>query len=152
MARKVFKSRKDALFTVVMWGTVLTMLFVLAAELNRIRQPGNGVEVLGLIILGFVIGLMFWLWFDTRYSIDEAFVYFRSGPIRGKIRVTAIREVVIGETMWSGLRPALARRGVVVKYKRYDEIYFSPDSNEAFVSALLEVNPEITVATKAAYR
>jgi len=124
------------------------MLFVLVAELNRITQPGNEVEVLGLIILGLVIGLMFWLWFDTRYSVDEAFVYFRSGPIRGKIRVTAIREVVIGETMWSGLKPALARRGVVVKYNRYDEIYFSPDSNEAFAAALRDVNPDIQIVGK----
>lgn len=149
MARIHFKSRKDPLFGVVILGTALAMLFVLAAELGRIRQPGNEVEVLGLIILGLVIGLMGWLWFDTGYSVDNAFVYFRSGPFRGKLRISSIREVVVGATMWSGFKPALARKGVIVKYNRYDEIYFSPDSNEAFARALRDINPEIRIVGKA---
>jgi len=42
-------------------------------------------------------------------------------------------------TMWSGFRPATARKGIIVKYNKYDEIYFSPDSNESFIQALLGV-------------
>ncbi|SEL30005.1 PH domain-containing protein [Parapedobacter koreensis] len=148
MARIPFKSRKDPLFGVVILGTALTMLFVLAAELDRIGQPGNEVQILGLIILGLAMGLMLWLWFDTGYSIDNVFIYFRSGPFRGKLRISSIREVVVGTTMWSGFKPALARKGMIVKYNRYDEIYLSPDSNEAFVAALLDANPEIQITGK----
>jgi len=146
--RKVFKSRKDTLFKAVTWGTILTLLFVTGIELRHVVQSGHEVQVFGLILLASVTGLMLWLWFDTRYAIDEVFVHFRSGPLRGKIRVSAISEVVIGETMWSGFKPALARKGVIVKYNRYDEIYFSPDSNDAFVAALRNVNPDIRIVVK----
>jgi len=37
---------------------------------------------------------------------------------------------------------------VIIYYNKYDEIYFSPADNEAFVVALLEINPEIEVVRK----
>jgi len=64
---------------------------------------------------------------------------------RGKIAIDAIREVEKGATMWSGLRPALARKGIVVKYNKYDEIYFSPDTNDTFIQALLDIKGDILV-------
>ena len=143
-----FKSRKDPLFGVVILGTALMMLFVLFTELNRDDRPENEVPIWGLVIFASVVVFMLWLWFDTRYYLDSAFVYFRSGPFRGKIRVSSIREVVMGATMWSGFKPALARNGVVVKYNRYDEIYFSPDDNETFATALLNLNPQIRIVNK----
>ena len=48
-------------------------------------------------------------------------------------------------TLWVGTRPATAKNGVIIYYNKYDEIYFSPSDNEAFVAALLEINPEIKV-------
>lgn len=66
-------------------------------------------------------------------------LHYRSGPFRGKITIDAIRDVQRNTTMWSGFRPATHGKGIIVKYNKYDEIYFSPDSNESFIQALLGV-------------
>jgi hypothetical protein len=50
--------------------------------------------------------------------------------------------------MWAGYRPALARKGIVVRYNRWDEIYISPRDQEAFVAGLVERNPGIAVVVK----
>ena len=61
---------------------------------------------------------------------------------------SSIREVVVNQTLWVGTKPATARNGVIIYYNKYDEIYFSPADNEAFVAALLKINPEIEVVRK----
>jgi len=142
--RKLFKSRKDLLLGIVIWVPLLALLVTVVTELFNTNQAWNG-RVFGLLVMSVTIGFIGWMWFGTHYTIDHSFVYYRSGPFRGKIAVSSIREVVIGETMWSGFRPATARRGLILKYNRYDEIYFSPDSNVAFVGALQKVNPEIRI-------
>lgn len=137
------------MFGVAFLGASLTMLIILVDALIRGEVMGKQEEVLGLIVLALAISLMLWLWFDTGYRIDSQFIRFRSGPFRGKIRVSSIREVVVGTTMWSGFRPALARNGVIVKFNQYDDIYFSPDDNEAFVAVLTQINPQIRIGDKA---
>ncbi|MEZ7900973.1 MAG: PH domain-containing protein [Flavobacteriales bacterium] len=47
--------------------------------------------------------------------------------------------------MWVGFKPATARKGIIVKYGKMDTIYISPDSNEAFVKKIKELNPEIKI-------
>ncbi|WP_436831782.1 PH domain-containing protein [Parapedobacter sp. DT-150] len=142
--RTHFKSRKDPLFGVVILGAALTLLVVSLTGLVNGKFEG-AVDVFGLMLMVPAMVFMFWLWFDTHYRINDAFVYFRSGPFRGKIPVSSIREVVVGTTMWVGFKPALARNGVIVKYNRYDDIYFSPDNNDTFIDALLHINPEIRI-------
>jgi len=63
----------------------------------------------------------------------------------GKFSVSSIQKIAINKTLWVGTRPATARNGIIIYYNKYDEIYFSPSDNEAFATALLEINPEIEV-------
>jgi hypothetical protein len=63
----------------------------------------------------------------------------------GKFSVSSIQKIAVNKTLWVGTRPATARNGVIIYYNKYDEIYFSPSDNEAFIKALLEINPEIEV-------
>jgi hypothetical protein len=100
------------------------------------------------VIFALSIGMIAWMWFGTSYRIAAGHLYFASGPFRGKIAIADITHVTCGETMWAGYRPALARKGIVVRYNRWDEIYISPKDQAAFVAALVERNSGIVVVVK----
>ena len=140
---RVFKSRKDTFFKTVIIGTVAILVGLpLYHYLGSGIQPGLAIHLINLL----VIGLFLWFWFGTYYRVDTTHIHYRSGPFRGKIAIDAIRELQRNTTMWSGFRPALARKGIIVKYNKYDEIYFSPDSNESFINALLDMRDDIPVS------
>lgn len=138
----IFKSRKDIFTKTVVFGT---LAFLVGPPVYHYLDFGVLPGWPIYLINGAMIGLTLWLWFGTHYRITTAHIHYRCGPFRGKIAIDAIREVQQNATMWSGLRPALARNGMVVKYNKYDEIYFSPDTNEAFIQALLDVRGNIPV-------
>ncbi len=47
--------------------------------------------------------------------------------------------------MWSGIKPALARNGLIIRYHKYDEIYIAPESNDEMIDDLMKLNPSIKV-------
>ncbi len=105
--------------------------------------------LLGKIALGIftvlVSSLLLWIWFSTYYRISGEMLHYRSGPIHGTIPIQQIREVALNKYLWSGIRPALGFKGLVVRYNKWDEIYFSPAEKEIFLKALQEANPAIVV-------
>lgn len=102
----------------------------------------------------FILSLFFpilavWIiysFYTTWYTIHQNYLSYKSGFIKGKIPIENIREIQVGKTMWSGLKPATATRGVIIMYNRYDEIYLSPKTNEAFTAYILAINPNIKVS------
>ncbi|RYZ80579.1 MAG: hypothetical protein EOO68_37145, partial [Moraxellaceae bacterium] len=91
------------------------------------------------------VGFMLWLWFDTGYKISEKELYYRSGPIRGKINITSISHITKNETNYSGLKPALATKGLIIRYGNWKEIYISPERKDEFLNILLQINPAIQI-------
>jgi hypothetical protein len=97
------------------------------------------------VIVGLVIILFLWIWFDTYYQIRDKELFYKSAFIKGTISIDSIYEIERNKTMYSGLKPALATKGLIVKYNKYDDIYLSPKDADGFVAALLAVNPGIKV-------
>ena len=93
----------------------------------------------------FLALFLLWLFFGTSYELNsEGFIY-RSGPLKGKISLDRIKEVVKGQTLWVGYKPATARKGLIVKYDKYNEIYISPKTNDTFVKKLLELKKDVKI-------
>lgn len=137
-----FKSRKDNLFALVILATVIHLIFIPVFQyINSGLHPSMVIYVANLAIVVFLA----WLWYGTYYIIDDVYIHYRSGPLRGKIAIASIREVQCDTTMWVGYRPALARKGIIIKYNKFDDIYFSPDTNDSFIAALQSVRPNIPV-------
>lgn len=139
-----FNSRKDILYQGITYG--LTGVF-LVFVINRIVS--NGMETYkfvpsDLVLLLLLIPLL-WAQFTTKYELNNKELKYHSGPIRGKIEIEKIREIIKGKTLWAGLKPAIARNGLIIKYDKYDEIYISPESNDMFVNKILEINPNIKI-------
>jgi hypothetical protein len=136
-----YPSKKGVLTGSILVGVVLFMLGEMVLLPFR-EKP------MAYVLLAVPIALIAWMWFGTSYRIDATHLHFASGPLRGKIALTAITQLTCGETMWAGYRPALARKGIVVRYNRWDEIYVSPKEQEAFVAELVARNPKIAVVIK----
>lgn len=138
------KSRKDTLFTTIILGLCAFMLVMAIIGFTN-SEVGNE-KYFGLILVISVIGLLIWLFFGTNYELTKQNgLVYRSGPIRGRISIDRITEIVKGRTLWVGLKPATARNGLIVKYDKYNEIYISPDTNELFIEKILELNEQIKI-------
>lgn len=103
-----------------------------------------------LILLPLIVPLagILWIYFDTRYWLENGVLYYKSAFIKGKIAVTEIHEIVKGETMWVGVKPAMAQGGLIIKYNKYKQVYLAPESNDELVDDLIELNPSIKVVSK----
>jgi hypothetical protein len=138
-----FTSRKDTLFTCIFFGSIALLIAVTLLEINA-----NGLNIANSwkYILNAIIALfLLWLFYDTRYEITKDTLKYKSGPITGKIAVKEITQIVSGKTLWVGMRPATAKNGLIITYKKYDEVYISPSSNELFVQEILKHNSAIEV-------
>lgn len=72
-------------------------------------------------------------------------LYYRCAFFKGEIEIASIKELEVGATMYVGMKPALAFKGIIVKYGKFDDIYIAPENNEELVSDLLAINPSIVV-------
>jgi len=139
-----FRAKKDILFQFITYG--LTVL-LLGFYLFRIFSEGvlNYKFLLSDLVMILILIPLIWAQFSTKYELTEKELIYQSGPIKGKIEIERIREIIKGKSLWVGLKPAIARKGLIIKYDKYDEIYISPESNEMFVNKIREINPKINV-------
>jgi len=136
-----FSSRKDILFTVLILGVSFLLIGLTFLQLYQ----GKEWHWANLLVFA-VIFLLLWIYFDTSYLLTKEHLIYKSGPIRGKINIADIREVEANKTLYVGIKPALARKGLIIKYNQYNENYISPNTNTSFVKKLLELNAEIKVS------
>jgi hypothetical protein len=139
-----FSSRKSVLFTILIFGTAVFLIgfSVFGLAFNRIGKTDSWMVIPFLIIAA----LLLWIYFGTYYQVTETELIYRSGPLRGKIPLNEIREIVKGKTLYAGIKPATAGKGLIIKFGKYDEIYISPDSNDSFILEIGKRNREIVVS------
>ena len=140
------KSRKDILFQFLTFGLSSFFVAIILFQIF-IKKWDNGSIIVNIIMIA-TIGLLFWIYFGTEYELTETELKYKSGPIKGKIKIEEITEIIQNKTLWSGLKPATSRNGLIIKYKKIEEIYISPDTNDIFINKILEINKNIKI-TKA---
>lgn len=139
-----FKNRIDG-FTISIASAV-----ILICLLTIIFAWWSNTQIFGFnlwltILLLSIIGIIIWTIKDTFYILTEKELKFKSGFLSGSIKTESIKELEVNKTMWVGIKPATAKRGVIVKYNQFDQIYISPKDNEEFVKELLKIKSEIKV-------
>jgi len=137
---KVYKANRNGFVVYLLAGILL--LTVVIFLLDRATFTEKPFILLPLIS---PIALLAWIYFDTSYSIENDRLRYRSAFIRGEINVGSIREIIVGKTMWNGVKPALAKNGLIIKYNKYDDIYLAPENNQELVADLLKINHTIEV-------
>ena len=140
-----FKSKKDFLFQLIILGIVGFCISMVVVE-----GMGTGLDKWNFItinILLFVCGFLLWVYYGTSYELTQTHLKYNCGPIKGKIEIKEIREIIKDKTLWVGLKPATARKGLIIKYGKYDEIYISPETNDKFINHILELNDAIKITS-----
>jgi hypothetical protein len=97
-----------------------------------------------LFALGFS-GFLFWIWFGTGYALAGDFLVIRSGPLRMRILVESIREILRHTYAWVGIRPALSFDCWQVRYGEDTEVFISPENEEESLEEIRRMNPGVSV-------
>lgn len=139
-----FSSRKSILFSILVFGIAIFLIgfSVFGLVFKLIEKADSWMVIPFTIIAAFLL----WIYFGTYYQLTDTELVYRSGPLRGKIPLDQVREIVRGKTLYSGIKPATAGKGLIIKFGKYDEIYISPDSNDSFISEIRKRNPEIAIS------
>ncbi|WP_158850973.1 PH domain-containing protein [Algibacter sp. L1A34] len=137
---KIYKANRKGLINYLLIGSMILPIVVFFLDKNTFTEkPFILLPLLSPLIL------LFWIYFDTFYKIEKNELIYRSGFLRGKIEIPNIKEILKGKTMWSGIKPALARNGLIIKFNKYDEIYIAPENNDELISDLIKLNSEIKI-------
>ena len=139
-----FASKRDVWLSVVIVVTDIVMLYALAVLLIRALRTGALSIYPAIAILLLVLGLVTWVFADTRYLIRENTLFIRSGPFRWRVPIGKIESV--SATYDPSSSPALSLDRLSIKYRKDGgrcEILVSPRDKTAFLHALRAVNPGI---------
>ncbi|REA58922.1 hypothetical protein DSL64_19710 [Dyadobacter luteus] len=137
--KKYKSARRGFINYLLLVAIALPIIIFLLDPQTFFERPAILLPLLGILIQ------ILWIYFDTSYKITEDELYYYSGFIKGKIKISNIREITKGKTMWSGLKPALSPNGLTIRYNRFDKIYISPENNDEVITNLLRINPEIQI-------
>lgn len=135
-----FKSKRSSYIKVMLVLSVLLPVVILFISAYKLLEKPLAIAFTLLPACFFA-----WIYLGTKYIIDDTHLYYQSALIKGKIDIRCIREIVKGKTAWSGIRPATAFNGLVVKFNSYDEIYISPEEEIQFIEMLRQINGNIKV-------
>jgi len=137
---KIYRGNRKGFINYLLIGSVLLPIVIFFLDKNTFTEkPFILLPLLSPLIL------IFWIYFDTFYKIENNKLIYCSGFLRGKIEIQSIKQIIKGKTMWIGTKPALARRGLIIKFNKYDEIYIAPENNNEMIADLLKVNSEIKI-------
>jgi hypothetical protein len=132
-------SRKGAINYLLIGAIALPIVIFLLDKETFTKNPYILLPLLGILIQ------ILWIYFDTSYKIVNDELFYFSGFVRGKIKIASITEITKRKTMWSGMKPALSGKGLIIKYNRFDKIYISPEDNDEVTTHLLKINPDIRI-------
>ena len=137
---KIYKANKNGLIRYfLIFFFLLPLLSLLSAE-ETVSQ-----RMLLFFLSSTPFGLLLWIYLDTYYQIQGGLLIYHSAFLGGKIEIAKIREIVKEKTMWVGIKPALATKGLIIKYNTFDETYIAPEDNNEMVDDLLKINPGIKI-------
>lgn len=140
-----FESKKDILFSFTILGTCLFLIGIMIFNIVNGKVETEGYWPIALVFS--VVSLLLWIYFGTNYELSKKNgLIYKSGPINGKINIDRITKIIKGKTLWVGFRPATARKGLIIKYDKYNELYISPKTNEMFINKILELNNKIKIS------
>lgn len=140
---KIYKASRKAEIKILLVAVVLLPISVLLNDNDAFYlQPF-------LLLLLFVPSvLVLWAYFYTYYKIEDDYLFYRSGFLNGRIGIFSINEITKGKTMWSGIKPALAKNGLIIKYNKVDESYIAPENSKELIADLIQMNARIIITSE----
>ena len=130
---KTYKSKID-------WWFGILFLYPMFLGITSIVEG----KWIGFIYFSFIIGVIIFISKTTNYRIEGNELTVKClWIINDRIEISKIRKIEKSNSILSS--PALSLDRIAVYYNKYDEVYISPKEKQAFIDALLEINPTIEV-------
>ncbi|MTI31722.1 PH domain-containing protein [Xanthovirga aplysinae] len=136
----LFKSRKDALITTLVWLIVLVPVLIIGYGTPLMAEgiPKTLTHMFGALIAAVVM----WMWISTFYIVKGDILFYQSGPFRGRVAINQITK--IEKTFSSKVAPALSRdRFRIIFNEDEEELLVSPEDEGEFIATLKKINPKI---------
>ncbi|MGM9945569.1 MAG: PH domain-containing protein [Lysinibacillus sp.] len=133
----VYKSKKDSLIGVVIWGVVLFLLYGVY-DATFIKE-----NIVGAVVMTALLVLLVSFWFRTIYKIEGDMLHIYYGPFRFQVVISEITSIRHAKNIFTG--PSLSIERIEITYSNYRVIQISPKEKEKFVKALLQTNPGIEI-------
>ncbi len=142
---RVFQSSKNYISIGILW-LIIGFLLIIPFVPDDIEDSEQTI-FFGIFIVYGITALLIWMLLETNYKIKNNKLFYCSGPIRGNIKIAKICKIERWNKWYvkSFIKPALSNDGLIIYYEKFEDIYISPKNKEEFITALLEINPEIEV-------
>jgi len=135
----VFPAKKKGFFIYPLVTSLIPLVILYAHE-------GDLKDIAFELLLSLLpVALLIWVYFSTTYKVEGHYFHYRSAFIKGRIDILSITRLDVGKSLWVGTKPALGRKGIIITYNRFDEIYIAPLSNSDVVKELMRIHPSIEV-------
>lgn len=136
----VYPSKRDLWLAVLLWITVLILLF---GAWVVWQAPGGALYRLGwTAVFALIAGFIVWILHGTRYELRGDDLVIRSGPIRWRRSVHAIREVHPTRNPLSSPALSLDRLAIRIRGAHFP-VMISPARREEFLADLLSRAPHL---------
>ena len=133
----IYKSKKDILVGIVIWGVALFLLY------SVYEAVFIEVNILGAVVMTALLVLLIIFWFRTIYKIEGDMLHIYYGPFRFKVKISEITSIRHAKNIFTG--PALSIERIEITYSNYNVIQISPKEKETLVKQLMQMNPNIKI-------
>jgi hypothetical protein len=147
MMKKTYKSTfSRSAYLTLLFIALIMLAPVLFGDISITDIKDTEVLIyFGITVL--TIGFFLWIFLGTYYTIKNGYLYHRSGPFFGKMKISSISKIKYHSGWYVPVlyRPATDIVGIIIIYNKFDDIYFSPKERDMFVEELLRINPKIEI-------
>jgi galactitol-specific phosphotransferase system IIC component len=136
-----FNSRKGLFIKAVLFMSTIAIIALFSIDIYN----ADKFNLIKNILFALVLIPLFAIYFQTYYTITPTDLLYKSGIIKGSIQINSIKQIQANKTKYIGLKPALATKGLIISYNKWEDIYVSPEHAETFIAELLKINSKIEV-------
>lgn len=148
MAKRVFRSKVDGWFRVVIFLVIAAEFAVIAGAAVSVPDP---LATTGIILGSLaVVALLLSVLLNTSYTVDRGVLKARSGPLCWKVPLDQIQSVEMTRSALSS--PALSLDRLRIRYGKGRFILVSPADKPGFLRAIGQDDAKAAAAISGAQR
>jgi hypothetical protein len=148
MAKRVFRSKVDWWFRVLIGFVIATELGVIVGAAISVRDPltTTGIILGSLAVLALLLSVLL----NTSYTVDRGVLKARSGPLCWKVPLDQIQSVEMTRSALSS--PALSLDRLRIRYGKGRFILVSPADKSGFIRAIGQDDAKAAAPTSGVQR
>ncbi|MEM6841955.1 MAG: PH domain-containing protein [Bacteroidota bacterium] len=141
-----FWSKREHGIAAILWMFPLFCsigLFVLLL-LSQLNEK----YLIGFLTVSSLTVILFYLWYNTYYRIEDGQLIYQSGVFNGTIKINQIESIQRSGYPTTGNRPAMGLEGLLIRYQGGRRIFISPADEDGFMRELQKTNSRLRILPK----